>query len=99
MKLAQIAIDDLNIPHLVSSLRSTCCPACASGKRTKWSLCKRCYAALSRATATSLYNPIGGGYEKAMADALRDLGKSEAHVPFPKRTNRPHNERNTKESA
>lgn len=98
MKIVKISADELNIPHLVSSLRSTCCPACTSSKPTKRSLCRRCFNQLSKPAQTALYNPIGSGYEQAMATALEELGKCEVFVPFPKRTNRPYPDRK-KESA
>lgn len=85
MKLLSVPIEDLTDYQIARSLMSTCCPACTSSKTSKQSFCKRCYRALSRPTATALYDEIGNGYERSFVNALDDLCKSRATIPATKR--------------
>lgn len=67
--------------HLVESLRSDQCPACASGKHPGRTLCGRCFRKLPGEVRDDLYKRIGQGYEAAVAAAMTALKKSAFLLP------------------
>lgn len=62
--------DQLTVEALLTSLRSTVCPACGGRKKTMQTLCVRQYMSLPRPMKQALYNRIGKGYKEAVHDAF-----------------------------
>lgn len=67
--------------QLTESLRSTVCPACGDGKKAKQTLCRGCYFACSAKVRKALYNPLGDGYESAVARAFEELDRGTFQMP------------------
>lgn len=76
-----ITRQDLTFDAVVTSLRSTTCPACGGPKGRAKSLCFRQYKQLPRALQAALYARVGAGYEEALLDALRYLEAETFHLP------------------
>lgn len=62
---------------IVDSLRSTECPACHKQKQPSQSFCRQCFARLRIDSRGALYHGFGQGYEEAMEQAMRELGKAD----------------------
>ena len=66
---------------LVSSLRSTCCPACGASKGRAKTLCVRDYRRLPQLMRQSLYARVGHGYREAVIEAMQFLNVAEPAIP------------------
>ena len=69
MKLAD-QLDDLS---LVTSFRSTLCPACGGVKRSRHTLCLHNFRKLPGALRSALYAPLGEGYRESVIEAFQFL--------------------------
>jgi hypothetical protein len=72
-----ITIEDITTKDLVTSLRSTCCPACGEWKKVGNAFCYSHYKSLDSSLKRRIYNRIGHGYERAFMDAMNHLGATE----------------------
>lgn len=71
----------LSDAQLVASLRATLCPACGGSKKSRHTVCGRCYGRLSPTQRLALYDELGGGYAEAVEAALDRLGVVTPHLP------------------
>lgn len=67
--------EQLTDQRLVTSLRSTFCPACCGVKIPRQTFCRTCYYALPGSMRKNLYNHLGQGYDIAVNDAMIQLGR------------------------
>lgn len=65
--------DQLTDRALVTSLRSTKCPACGRTKKVGQTLCLADYRALPIALRRALYARLGEGYREAVIEAFQFL--------------------------
>lgn len=63
----------MNHPSLIRELLGTTCPACNGTKKTRQTLCGRCYHALPKNMQMALYRYVGAGYEEAYEAAVKFL--------------------------
>ena len=62
--------------QLIDSLRSDRCPACGGTKKPGQTFCRADYRRLTAAEKHRLHDPVGNGYEEAVAAALVRQGVS-----------------------
>ena len=72
---------DLDDRTLVTSLRSTVCPACGGAKKGRQTLCLADYRRLPGAMRTALYARLCSGYREAVIEAMNFLGAAEFRMP------------------
>ena len=82
MPTQQLA-DQLTDVALVTSLRSTKCPACGRLKKARQTLCFNDYRALPHGLRAALYAPLGEGYREAVLDAFDFLEEETFKVDLP----------------
>jgi hypothetical protein len=73
--------EQLTTRRLLESLKSERCPACGEGKFSRHTFCGRCYRRLSSQLKTRLYARIDSGYDRAVAAAMKHLGKKRFIMP------------------
>jgi hypothetical protein len=76
-----ISPQSLGRRELIESLRSNVCPSCGDGKRPRQTFCRSCWMLLDQPVRTRLYDPVGRGYEEAVADAVSKLELTEIFLP------------------
>ncbi len=74
--------------NLAASLKSEICPACGRRKAARRSLCWRCWQRLPRWLQRALFQSIDQGYDRAMLQALRELGAEFFILPGESRAQR-----------
>jgi hypothetical protein len=73
--------DQMTVEALLTSLRSTVCPACGQRKKTMQTLCPQEYLSLPRELKLALYRKIGKGYKEAVYDAFLFLDRVTFRLP------------------
>ena len=58
--------------QLVEELRGTKC-RCGAAKTSRQTFCRTCYFTLPKKKRMALYRPVGGGYEEAYQQAVKEL--------------------------